>query len=371
MLVSDWAAAWGETAARTIRDPLSSGWMTDDDTRRTENVPSPSGLFLRLFLLPALPLPMSESTPPNEREINNTGPHRTVFLDGEFMERGDAKVSAFDASIQHGVGLFETMSALTTDDGVVVEYMDEHLDRIQSSASTLGLSDEIKTGPLGDAIVQTVKEARYGHTRVRLTITGGDLNMLASTGRSGHRPTVMIHAQPATQYPDEMFINGITATLAGARANPLDPTAGHKTLNYWWRLRELQEAAAKGAGEAIVFQVSNHLCGGCVSNLFVVKDGELITPIAQGEETPVEGKITLPSPVLPGITRLKLIEYAKEMGIGVTKRMMTIDDLLDADEVLLTNSSWRVLPVVRIEAEEVGGGVPGEIGKKLGERFVG
>lgn len=306
-----------------------------------------------------LPLPMStEET------------HKAVFLDGEFVERSDARVSAFDASVQHGVGLFETMSALATEDGVVVEYMDDHLDRIQSSASRLGLSDEIKTGPLGDAIIQTVRESRYAHARVRLTITGGDLNMLASTGRSNHRPTVMIHAQPATQYPDEMFINGITATLAAARANPLDPTAGHKTLNYWWRLRELQDAAGKGAGEAIVFQVSNHLCGGCVSNLFVVKDGELITPIAQGEETPVEGKVTLPSPVLPGITRLKLIGYAEEMGIKVTKRMMTIDDLLGAEEVLLTNSSWRVLPVVRIEAEEVGAGVPGEVGKRLRERFV-
>ncbi|MCA9303904.1 MAG: aminotransferase class IV family protein [Phycisphaerales bacterium] len=313
---------------------------------------------------------MSEATSPDGREINDTEPRRTVFLDGQFMDRADARVSAFDASVQHGVGLFETMSALTTEDGVVVEYMDDHLDRIQASAARLGLSDEIKTGPLGDAIVQTVREARYAHARVRLTITGGDLNMLASTGRSNHRPTVMIHAQPATQYPDEMFINGITATLAAARANPLDPTAGHKTLNYWWRLRELQDAAAKGAGEAIVFQVSNHLCGGCVSNLFVVKDGELITPIAQGEETPVEGKITLPSPVLPGITRLKLIGYAEEMGIKVTKRMMTIDDLLGADEVLLTNSSWRVLPVVRIEAEEVGDGKPGEVGKKLRERFV-
>lgn len=298
----------------------------------------------------------------------------SVFLDGEFMNRADARISAFDASIQHGIGLFETMHATSSHDGIVVKDLEEHLDRLQSSASKLALSDDLKTGPLGDAIIETVRRARYKHTRVRLTVTGGDLNLLMTHARSNHQPTIMVHAQPATTYPDEMFDKGITATLGEARANPLDPTAGHKTLNYWWRLRELQNASTKGAGESIIFQVSNHIAGGCVSNLFVVDGGHLITPIAQGEEEEVQGPMTkggaLPSPVLPGITRMRVIERAKSMGIKTTKRMMTIDDLLDSDEVFLTNSSWGVLPVVRIEAETIGGGVPGEVTKGLRAAIV-
>ncbi len=293
----------------------------------------------------------------------------SVFLNGQFVHRDAAQISAFDAGFQHGVGLFETLIATSTPDGVVVRDLDEHLDRLQSSAATLGLSDELKTGPLGEAIVETVKRSGLSSARVRLTVTGGDLNMLQTTGRSGHQPTVLIQATPTTPYPDEMFSNGVMATLGQARANPLDPTAGHKTLNYWWRLRELQAAAAKGAGEAIIFQVSNHICGGCVSNLFVVEGGHLITPIAQGEEDEVgtpetrEGKI--PSPVLPGITRMRVIEQAAAMGIKTTKRMMTIDDLLDAQEVFLTNSSWGVLPVVRVEAETIGDGAVGAVTKKI------
>ncbi len=355
----DWVAAWGETAADNDPETVIVGV---DDRRWPPGGECP--LSARHFLC-AQSATYRTCMSNDEKQI-----HKTVFLDGEFCQRQDAKVSAFDAAIQHGVGLFETMSALTTADGVVVEYLDEHLDRIQSSAAMLGLSDEIKTGPLGDAIVQTVRQAKYAHARVRLTITGGDLNLLQAAGRTNHRPTIMIHAQPATVYPDEMFINGVMATLATVRANPLDPTAGHKTLNYWWRLRALQEAAAKGAAESIVFQVSNHLAGGCVSNLFVVKDGKLITPIAQGEEIAEEGKVALPSPVLPGITRMKTIEYASSMGIQTTTRMMTIEDVLDADEVFLTNSSWRVLPIVQIEAEAVGDGVVGEVTKRVRERFV-
>lgn len=300
---------------------------------------------------------------------------QSVFLNGEFLVRDDAKVSAFDAGFQHGVGLFETMIARSTPEGIVVRDLDEHLDRLQSSAAAMGLSDELKTGPLGEAVTETVKRSGLDSARVRLTLTGGDLNMLQTTGRSGQQPTILIHATPTTPYPDTMFENGVMATLAQARANPLDPTAGHKTLNYWWRLRELQAAAGKGAGEAIVFQVSNHICGGCVSNLFVVDGGNLITPIAQGEEdqigTPETREGRIPSPVLPGITRMRVIERAEAMGIKTTKRMMTIDDLLDAQEVFLTNSSWGVLPVVRIEAEMIRDGAVGEVTKKIREAVVG
>lgn len=315
------------------------------------------------------------SDPDTQPTPHDSDSEASVFLDGQFVSRADARISAFDAGIQHGVGLFETMHAATTPEGMEVRDLDAHLDRLQASAAKLGLSDELKTGPLGEAVTETVRRARYKHTRVRLTITGGDLNMLQTHGRTNHRPTVMVQATPATKYPDAMFENGVMASLGQARANPLDPTAGHKTVNYWWRLRELQEAAAKGAGEAIVFQVSNHLCGGCVSNLFVVDGGYLITPIAQGEEEEFGGATTkegvLPSPVLPGITRARVIEQAAAIGIKTTRRMMTIDDLLDADEVFLTNSSWGVLPVVRVEAEAIGDGKVGEVTKTVREAIVG
>ena len=293
-----------------------------------------------------------------------------IFVNGMYVERDQARVSAADAGVLHAVGLFETMTARVTGDGVVVESLDEHLDRLQASASTLGLSTELKTGPLGEAVVETVRRSGHERSRVRLTITGGDLNLLRATGRGAHTPTVIIDAQPATRYPEAMFTRGVMAVIADAKANPLDPTAGHKTLNYWWRLRELQIAAGRGAGEAIVLQVSNHVCGGCVSNLFAVNDGTLVTPIARGEEQEVGGKGAIPSPVLPGITRTRVLKEAKKMGLTVERRMMGIGDVLDADEVFLTNSSWGVLPVTAVEAEPVGSGEVGEVSRSLRERLV-
>ena len=295
--------------------------------------------------------------------------HEEVFLNGTFVQRADARLSAFDAGVQHGVGLFETMRAVRTEQGVVVHKLEEHLERLDASARTLALTESLRLDALSEAVIRTVERSGHERARVRLTITGGDLNLLRQARGEGKRnfdPTVLIDVQPATAYPQQMYDQGVMVTLADTRSNPLDPTSAHKTLNYWWRLRALQQAAAKGAAESLVFQISNHAGGGCVSNMLVIKDGVVRTPIARGEEpTGSTGGVALPSPVLPGIVRASVLAAAKTMGHTIEKRMLTIDDVLTADELLLTNSSWGVLPVVQVEASTIGAGVPGEVGKAL------
>lgn len=309
----------------------------------------------------------------------------STFLNGAFAlstpEAGAAApavaVSAFDAGLLHGVGLFETMSAGVVGRGDAARawclHLDEHLERLEGSARQLGLSNSLRTAPLGDAVLETVRRGGLAAARVRLTITGGDLNLLAASrgaGGGGHDPTILIVAQPATTYPAEMFSRGVTVTVADTRVSPLDSTAGHKTLNYWWRLRELQAAAGRQAAESLVFSVTNHLVSGCVSNVLIVKNGRLHTPICRGEEdeiakaSPGPGA-TLRSPALPGVTRRWAIDTAAGLGVLCTRRMLTISDVLEADEVMLTNSSWGVLPVVRAEAAPIAAGVPGKVTLEL------
>lgn len=309
----------------------------------------------------------------------------TVFLNGKFLPQDEARLSAFDAGVQHGVGLFETMLGGAGDAGADsepwVSRLDDHLDRLITSARDLGLSDQLRAGPLAEAVLHTVQKSGLPLARIRLTITGGDLNLLAraqqprpanGSAPAHVQPSLMIVAQPATEYPPEMFDRGVSVVLADLRLNPLDPTAGHKTINYWARLRELQSAAAKQAGEALIFQITNHLAGGCVSNVFLVKSGELLTPIARGEEghtapapdAPGSARPALPSPVLPGITRKRLLAWAAAEEIPVHRRMLGIEEVLGADEVFLTNSSWGVLPVVRVERQRIGTGSVGPLARR-------
>lgn len=345
----------------------------------------------------------------------------TNFLNGSFVPTDHARISAFDAGFQHGVGLFETLLASRGDaegeegeDRARTLFLDEHLGRMARSARGLGLTEHLRVDPLAEAVRRVVRQGFIDdvdakHLRVRVTLTGGDLNMLeAARGGDGVRgdgareqtPTLLIVAQRATQYPDEMFARGVRVSVADMKANPLDPFAGHKVLNYWGRLRELQVAVAKRAAEALVFQVTNHLAGGCVSNALIVKDGEVYTPIAQGEEAEVveggdgadafggggggggddddamagmgrggKGAI-MPSPVLPGVTRRWALDVALADAMRIHRRMLTIDDVLDADEIVLTNSSWGALPVIAVERSEIGDGKVGAFATRLREAWV-
>lgn len=287
-----------------------------------------------------------------------------VWLNGEFVDRDAAQISVFDAGFQHGIGLFETMQARH---GRIFR-AEAHLRRLANSARELLLSDRLRIEPLIEALHLTVKRNELEEARVRLTITGGDMNVLSSggEGRGPVDPTILIVAQPPTNYPENFFVRGVMAMIADGRENPLHPMAGHKTLNYWPRIRALQIASSRRAGEALWFTVSNHLAGGCVSNAFLVKHGALLTPIAHGEED--EGALT--APVLPGITRTAIHELAEGLDFEVSKQMLDVNDLLQADEVFLTNSSWGVLPVVALERQQIGQGRPGPITQRLRDAWL-
>lgn len=275
----------------------------------------------------------------------------TAWLNGRFTTLDEARISAFDAGFQHGVGLFETIAA----SGGKPRMLEAHLDRLATSARELHLSSQLRVDPLADAVEATLEKSGLADARIRVTISGGDLNLLSRSGGKGGDPTILIAVQPATPYPTALFERGARVRIADGRLNPLDAFAAHKTLNYWSRLAALQEALSHRCDEALWLSVTNHLCGGSVSSLILVRDGRVVAPIARGEE-PAGG---LRSPILPGVTRAAVLQWAEEEGLEVERRMLSIEDLLKAEEACLTNSGWGVLPLVAVEAAEIGDGRPG------------
>lgn len=315
-----------------------------------------------------------------------------VWLNGEFVERDAARVSAFDAGFQHAIGLFETMLAA---DGRVFRLF-EHLERLQRSARELGLSDSLHLNPLAEAVRRVAERSAEPRARVRLTVSGGSLGAMAApsargaNGASPTDPTILILAQRAVEHPEALFEQGALAVIGESRLSNLDPLAGHKTLAYWARLRELQRAARFGAAECLLFDTSNRLLSGAVSNVFLVREGRLLTPPARGEsdagptdagDAPVSmgeeaarawhAQAPPPRAVLPGVTRAFLLAEAERMGLETVRGALTVDDMLGADEVLLTNSSWGVLPVCRIEGHVVGAGSPGPVARGARAKWLG
>lgn len=260
-----------------------------------------------------------------------------VWLNGELVAEEDANISVFDSGLQHAVGLFETMYARNNH----IFRVDQHMSRLTDSAKTLLMSTRLQPEALAEAAERLVVHSHLDEARIRLTVTGGNMNMLRQSEDGHVDPTILIVAQPPTPYPDIFFSEGVEITIASGRTNPWTQMAGHKTLNYWPRIHALQMAAMIGASEALWLDPAAKITCGCVSNIFMVKNGVLQTPKARGEQTAGND---IP-PVLPGITREAVLEVAHEAGIETQLGEHTLDDLLTADEAFLTNSSWHVLPV--------------------------
>ena len=268
-----------------------------------------------------------------------------------------------DAGFQHAVGLFETMSVYH---GTCFR-LEAHLTPDSPKAPSLwGWSVELDTDQCRNAVQQTIEHNKLDRARLRLTVTAGRTHCCDTPNSHQSDPTILVEPSPPTEYDEAYFTKGIMVLIGPPAANPFDALAGHKTLSYWHRMITLRRAASVGGGEVIWLNTSNHLASGSVSNLFLVKNGELFTPFARGEEV----ESALPAPVLPGITRAAVIEQASAMKTPVTRRMLSVADLLDADEVFLTNSSWLVLPVTHVEKKTIGDGGVGSVTKRMREAIL-
>jgi len=294
-----------------------------------------------------------------------------IWFNGSFLGSDNAKLSPLDAGLQHGVGLFETLQARN---GKVFRLQD-HLQRLRRSATELELMSSLHLEPLTQAVGEVVSKWGDSDARIRITLTGGVVNMLraaretapdekqdATVGADAAAPvrtdpTLLIVASAATPFPAELFQRGVGVMVSDQRVSNSDRFAAHKTLAYWPRLFALRQAARAGASESIWFDTRGHLACGCTSNVFLVKAGELLTPPSGDEDTA--------SPVLPGISRKTVMEIAQTQGVKVQRKAISIDDVLAADECFLTNAAWGVLPVVRVEKAIIGAGKPGDLTRSL------
>ncbi len=287
-----------------------------------------------------------------------------VWLDGTFVDENEAGVSIRDTGLLHGIGVFTTMRAR---DGVVVR-IDQHLARIRESCETLLIPLLPKDEVILDAATSLLQRNGLGDARLRLTVTRG---VTQNDPVHGLRidPTTLLTAAPFEPYPAELIQKGMTvAVIDEYKLNPYDVQAGHKTLCYMSRLNSLNNAVKQGAGEALWFNVHNFLQSGSISNVFLVKTGRILTPPTNVElrDETVRAATAYPqSNVLPGITRAAVIDEARDDGIEVITKGLSIADLLDADEVFVTNSIMGVMPVSRIERRPVGNEKPGEITRRI------
>lgn len=273
----------------------------------------------------------------------------TVYYNGQMVSSADARVSIFDGGWLHGAGLFETMRA---ENGRIFR-VESHVERLRSSAARLMRSIERIELPSRVDFLELLERNQLADARVRLTVSAGDVTADLESDRHW---TVVATAAPLVVPASKLYQDGAQVALSSYRVSPLDPTGGHKTTSYLPRLLGLREAQQKQCMEALWFTTRNTLAEGCISNVFVVKSATIKTP-------------PLDTPVLPGIARATVLELARSMDIAATETALSIDDLLDADEVFLTNVVMQVMPVTKIERRDIADGKVGPMAQRLRAAF--
>jgi len=274
----------------------------------------------------------------------------TVYLNGAFVSEREAQVSVYDGGWLHGAGLFETMRA----EGGRVFRLESHVERLLRSANALLTPLERGDLPAEAVFKELLERNQLKEARMRMTVSAG--SMRESEEGEVRRLTVCVTASPLSGYPAELYDRGVNAAICDFRQSTSDPLAGHKSTAYLPRLLGLRQAQQKRCTEAIWFTTRNELAEGSITNIFIVRSGVLKTP-------------PLNTPVLPGIARELVLQIAAEFLIECEQCALSIDDLLDAHEVLLTNVIMQVMPVVRVEKHDIGQGRVGPIGMRLLQEF--
>jgi branched-chain amino acid aminotransferase len=270
-----------------------------------------------------------------------------VFLNDGLVDIDKACVSVTDSGFLYGAGLFETMRSHK---GVVFALKD-HLDRLFFSASSLSINISYDRGYITDAIYEVLRANKLADARLRLTLTNGPM----ADSEQQRKPTLLITGTKLRPYPPEYYKNGVLVVLCPYRQNPSEPTYGHKTTSYFSRMIALNQAHQKRAAEALWFTMDNRLAEGCVSNVFLVKNSVLYTP-------------PIITPILAGVARKTVCQIALRDSIEFVEKDLSIDDVLGADEIFLTNVIMQVMPITRVENHTVGGGV-GPRAKELKRKF--
>ena len=262
----------------------------------------------------------------------------TFNIDGRLVSAADATVSVMDHGLLYGDGVFEGLRFYS---GNIFRCQD-HLTRLQDSASAIGLQVPMSFADMNQAMMKTIEASGQADGYIRLIVTRGEGPLGIDPTQCVQPRTIVIVDQLAL-VPKEIVQNGVKVIIASTRRlspDQLDPRI--KSLNYLNQIMARREATAAGANEAIMLNQWGRVAEGSADNVFVVKDGLLKTPPT------TEG-------ALDGITRKVILEVAQRHQISVCECPLTLLDLQTADECFLTGTGAELLPVAMVGSHKLPG----------------
>jgi branched-subunit amino acid aminotransferase/4-amino-4-deoxychorismate lyase len=253
-----------------------------------------------------------------------------LWVNGELMRGENAKLSLFDRGARDGEGLFETVRVVA---GHPFAW-DRHMERLVLSAAVLGFPVPAAPAQLRDGLARLLAEEGLSDAVARVTVT---------RGVPGGRPTrtgAWIEAEPLSARLWAGTRRGAGVAIVSRRPFAPGPLGAHKTTSRLAYHLAREEARIGRADEALLVAADGEVLEGAASNVFVVRGGQVITP-------------PLGSGILPGITRALVLERCGALGIPAAEARLDRDALFGANEIFLTNAAQWIVPLERLDEQEL------------------
>lgn len=278
-----------------------------------------------------------------------------IYINGEFFKREDAKISVFDSGYLVGDGIWE---ALRLHQGVLV-FLEDHLDRLWTSAATVGMQFPFTKAELTNTIWSVLnKNNMSDNVHVRIMITRGIKKTPSQDPRltiSGPNVVIIPEYKNASKESKEKGITLFTSTIRRGSPDYLDPR-----LNCHSKLHEVQaliQAIEAGADEALMLDVNGFVATCNATNFFMIKNGEVWTSTSKY--------------CMNGITRAKVIEVCKTNNIPCFEKDFSLFDVYGADEAFVTGTFGGLTPVTKIDGRQIGDGKYGKTTRNLSSLYEG
>ncbi|AEE92063.1 putative branched-chain-amino-acid aminotransferase [Tepidanaerobacter acetatoxydans Re1] len=275
-----------------------------------------------------------------------------VYVNGQYFPKEEAKISVFDHGFLYGDGVFEGIRAY----GGKVFRLNEHIDRLYNGARGIMIDIPLKKEEMAEVVLETLRRNELKDAYIRLVISrgAGDLGL---DPRKCKTPTIICITDKIVLYPEELYNKGMEIITAATRRNrPEGVNPQMKSLNYLNNIMAKLEANLAGAPEAMLLNNEDYVAECTGDNIFIVKDGVLITP------PPYVG-------ILVGITRNAIMELAEKIGIKVEEKVFTRYEVFTADECFLSGTAAEAVPVVKVDGRQIADGKPGPITNKILKEF--
>lgn len=273
-----------------------------------------------------------------------------IYQNENFLDENRAHVSVADRGFLVGEGLFETLRAYNNH----VVFVKEHILRMAEGAEQLGIELPVSLERLRFLVYQTLhlNKLHDAVVRIYLTSEGEGIGDLDSPPK---KINLLISCKPYTPPSEKLYESGVNLCWVTSVMAEHGILSQLKTTSYLSRVLARREALKKSCFEGLMLNAHGHVTEGSGSNIFIVKNSILCTPPIQ------EG-------LLMGVTRQQVIHLAEKEGIEVEERVLLPEDILKADEVFITSTLKEIMPVAKVEGQNIKES-PGLITQKLFEIY--